>query len=217
MSLELLERQQALVPEWDDREFNEEFVKQCETTLGYHHLTARRDQHDTDSWFCGILNELGIKPFTSASVEKYKADMLWKAHQPRRLWLYGVATVLFACICGLSASLCFNMPLLGIPFLIVGIISGIAVYTVSFDPPTSLAWEWSTLDIGAVANVPEFALQTALDVKRKVEGHHIYMRVNVLRNREQQARDPFLIVRFNGQDYYVEVWNEPGYKQQRQV
>lgn len=87
---------------------------------------------------------------------------------------------------------------------------------------------WTTTTIKSTRNpVPEFALQTALDFMKAVRTDPKYSRysANVLVEeyylRNVQPVDPFLIVSLTTPDgrftdsRYVEVWNEPKYKQER--
>ena len=62
--------------------------------------------------------------------------------------------------------------------------------------------------------VPEFALATAVELHQRVQG--IEFRIDEFRV-EAKSRDPFLVVVFSGECYYLEVWDEPGYKQERKA
>jgi hypothetical protein len=57
--------------------------------------------------------------------------------------------------------------------------------------------------------VPEFVLQTACDLKEKLP--NAYLAVEYL----ESTADPFLILRYQKADYYMEVWSESKYKQER--
>jgi hypothetical protein len=62
--------------------------------------------------------------------------------------------------------------------------------------------------------VPEFALATAVELHQRVPG--IEFRIDEFRV-EAKSRDPFLVAVFKGECYYLEVWDEPGYKQERKA
>lgn len=88
---------------------------------------------------------------------------------------------------------------------------------------TTFSWEQKPLlqhVKGAYTQpVPEFALQTACDLKEKLP--HLEFFVEELVRKTERTRkpmDPFLVVRdSSGTNYYLEVWNEPGYKHERMV
>ena len=65
--------------------------------------------------------------------------------------------------------------------------------------------------------IPEFALQTACDLKERFP--NFTFGIDVLEEKKEQpiTYDPFLWMRGDWDVYYLEVWNEPGYKQERMV
>lgn len=66
--------------------------------------------------------------------------------------------------------------------------------------------------------VPEFALQTALDIKKRCPNVEIF--IDELVAQQVPTNDPFLVVKPNTKsykEYYVEVWNEPRYRQERET
>jgi len=79
-----------------------------------------------------------------------------------------------------------------------------------------------TLILGSLP-VPEFVLQTALDVKKIDPSCVLYVDQLIAipaerTKREPISLDPFLVaVTQDGQEHYLEVWNEPGFKQQRMI
>jgi hypothetical protein len=76
-------------------------------------------------------------------------------------------------------------------------------------PPTK-KWEKFPLS-GYTGHVPRFALETAQEIKMRCSGAELI--VEQLINKP----DPFLVAVFEEECYYVEVWKEPKYKQERQV
>jgi hypothetical protein len=72
--------------------------------------------------------------------------------------------------------------------------------------------EWEVVCIkGYHLPIPEFALQTAIDVKTACP--EVALFIEELRT----TKDPFLVAKLGGETYYLEVWNEPGFKQERVV
>lgn len=59
--------------------------------------------------------------------------------------------------------------------------------------------------------VPEFVLRTAVDVKTLCPGAELWIEEMTL------SRDPFLVASHGSATYYLEVWNEPGFKHERVV
>lgn len=96
------------------------------------------------------------------------------------------------------------------------------------------AWkpdEWSNrrgIQQIAPLKLPEFVLASALAVKDMCAENNLSCRLYVdqltpdqLYTKKMQPveldMDPFLVVVIDGTDYFIEVWNEPKYRQQRMV
>ena len=60
--------------------------------------------------------------------------------------------------------------------------------------------------------VPEFALVTAMELHQRVPDVKFTIEELIV---NEIPHDPFLVASLNGQKHYVEVWAEPGYKQER--
>lgn len=60
--------------------------------------------------------------------------------------------------------------------------------------------------------IPEFALQTACDMKKEFPDMEFHIDSLV---KGRAYKDPFLVGYWNHQEFYLEVWNEPDYKQER--
>lgn len=65
--------------------------------------------------------------------------------------------------------------------------------------------------------IPEFALQTAMDLKKLLPGATFQIDELV---EDKNVGDPFLVMTYPGDDgdeylYYMEVWNEPGFSGER--
>ena len=66
--------------------------------------------------------------------------------------------------------------------------------------------------------VPDFALQTAKDIKEKCPDAKFFIEELEITN--VPFADPFLIVKpdsYSKEEFYIEVWNEPKFKQKREV
>lgn len=78
----------------------------------------------------------------------------------------------------------------------------------------SVRWVMKKLDSSYSQQIPEFALQTACDLLEELPGLKFYVEELVVRRKP--TKDPFLVAEdAAGNFHYLEVWNEPGYKQQR--
>ena len=70
------------------------------------------------------------------------------------------------------------------------------------------------IDIKKYASpIPEFALETALAVKKEIPSATIL--IDEYRDRHYVSCDPFLVVRIGENFYYLEVWNETKFKGKR--
>ena len=185
-----------------------------------HYQNAKQSLAHAGQSLRKAMKELDIRPFTIESIKKYKSKQLWKAN----IRVYKAAAVGFgAAILGaaiMSATIAYGVAAWGVPgvvLAIIGTIGGLACI-LSNDPPKGLerrSWQREWLSGTSVA-VPEFALQTAIDIKKRVPGV-LFAVEHLAEVRNPIQADPFLVAIFNGEAFYLEVWNEPGYKQQREV
>lgn len=64
--------------------------------------------------------------------------------------------------------------------------------------------------------IPAYALQTAVDLKKEMPDASLSV-VALESNFYKLCHDPFLVATAGNQSFYIEVWNEPGYLQQREI
>ncbi|MFN3149680.1 hypothetical protein [Bremerella sp.] len=170
------------------------------------------------------LEELDIRPFTLESVEKYKKSC---EVPPSRL---AVTLVDFSAGLGLlGAIVC--LPILVVSavtlnaslsfYLALVILIGGACLIASAAVGDRFVVErvWLTYDLAHYTEpVPEFALQTALDIKKRHPEVNFY--VCSLEER-RMVLDPFLVMRVPGdawyKEYYLEVWSEPKFSGEREA
>jgi hypothetical protein len=71
-------------------------------------------------------------------------------------------------------------------------------------------WDWKELTFKECQSqkipVPDFALETAIRVKEKIPS--AILGVNILMDEDRMLGDPFLFMKYNGKQYYLEVWEE---------
>jgi len=200
-----LERMKSTVPSAPD--LDRDIHKAAMQELGYcpgHQQLGRSDELRDVIKTC---DELGIgRPFTNESVEAYKKDIYRK---DRTNIILRIAAVLVAVLFVVSAFVIkaserddafFAIVLFGFMGAIVagGILSNMKT--------------WNQIILQCYQGpVPEFAIQTALDFKKRF-GQRMTFEVEVF----ERTPDPFLVaVGLYGDRYYLEVWNEPKYKQER--
>jgi hypothetical protein len=201
-------------------------LQYAENNIGYKH--PQRDRQIGQGTLAEALRVVGIKPFTSKSVNHYKAK---KANQfgtkkiiARRVflpfvWMVTIPATAFLFLDmmnGLNNPKLSPNPVLihffmwSIPLMIVTAILGIR-YGTTRDKEC----RWVGCDLKQYDEpVPEFALATAVELHQRVPG--IEFRIDEFRV-EAKSRDPFLVAVFKSECYYLEVWDEPGYKQERKA
>jgi hypothetical protein len=196
-----------------------EFIRQVEETLDYdlgRHLDINKDKN----LFEAFLIEKDIRPFTQDSVDKYKAFVIkslnpnwyvrWCSEIPDRASFFGSVGCAIA-LAAIIMSLCFNWYAVPVCFLSAIVFSmsaftlyqGIRSHNIDY-------YQWHRQPLHDYTGiVPDFALQTALDIKRKFKGVRFYVEFV-----GHSIPDPFLVC-YNNKNYYLEVWNEPKFKQER--
>jgi hypothetical protein len=200
--------------------------------LGYDVLMERRSRQRLRN----ALAEMKIKPFTAKSVKKYEQAMLkkygatfWVRHPNACEVILSISAVLSVVsfsvglvllvidvatrhfglsrameICNAFDGICA----VGIPSLIclfgVGLAKG----------KKDAVWRFNDIR-GYNKEIPSFALETAISVKKAIPEAEIRIKTLIQENAEI---DPFLVVSAWGEDYYLEVWDEPGFEyKQREI
>jgi len=167
-----------------------------------------------------------IRPFTKESVDAHKAATLAKLNPSAiRTFIDNNSPP----ICALS--LIFGtMSVVGA--FCSGFFEGAYLLSAFFVFTTGLfAWllfcslrepapqfEWSQTDLRSYQEiVPEYVLQTAIDIRREFKDAIFIVEHVASKRRSLEAYDPFLICKYEGEEYYLEVWNEPGFDQKREI
>ena len=184
------------------------FDASCEE-LGY---IPRPSSIGVCSRAAAIFQEAGVRPFDRATVDRYKEKVLYQKNWWFLKWVMAVGLILVAIPATLA--IVYNSPL-----CLLGLI-GSAILTAIFAgicAAHTIQQTWTSDYLRNYAQaVPEYALQTALDVRRAAgAGESVSIWVEFLK--ESPRSDPFLVVRIDGNSYYLEVWDEPDFFSKRRV
>lgn len=221
-----------------------DFADQVANTLGYTRLksqqkdqieTEKRDKRiaEEDKQLLTALKELDIMPFTKVSIAKYKKMRVRQA-TPRvnKIFDWAIALLVISgtiaatsLLTGMimhamhmeAAQTAFIGCLMAIPAVIC-IIVGCCVE----NDVQNIEKRWETYGFPNYdKDIPEFVLQSALDIKEKCPDLDLQFRIEELRLihlPRPRIPDPFLVVNVAyGPWRYIEVWNEPGFKAERMV
>ena len=190
----------------------------------HHHPNTRQE-------IMAALSKIGVRPFTPESVQKYKdkiARRLFWSNLPRQsiavlavlgLLVGGVGTLL-ACLgigigflLGVSTTSTIAWVMVALPvFFFIGV--GCAALA---DNINIIRGRWSQegVDYMTLSDVPDFALQTAIDLDRCCPGCDIYIEEY---QEHKETLDPFLAVYVvtegKGEWIHLEVWNEVGFEKE---
>lgn len=194
-----------------EQDCDADFAERCSKELGYKGGQHQRKAVEQSALALEALREVGLTPFTAASVAQYKAKAQL-AMLP--LWFKLLALVPPSIILG-SVALAFVNPnwLCGI---LVALVTSIP-WCMAYDLKFKYVWETDRLEFYGQP-IPEFALQTALDVTarlKKQSVEHTWVVEHL--QKKQVVADPFLVLQVGSQSFHVEVWNEPGFKQKREA
>lgn len=192
-------------------DFQGGLAEKAQELLGYGGLLGIRNSRR----FQRALADMGIRPFTKESVERYKAETAREANNSRPRFPRVAATVswiglgisLVGFILSLVGVLLVNTP---IAFFVGGIFSFI-VMGVGYSSSIT-KWEWGVVSLrDYLPPVPEFALQRATEIKQQFPGTEFFI------HQLGARRDPFLVVLNGSEEYFIAVWDEPRFDAREEV
>lgn len=186
------------------------------------------------------LANLSDPPFTRQSVTRYKREKMrraipWREKLSYRAWVAAGIAWLMAII---AVGLAFTTGLVGNAFSLSFGAGGIGMFAFAiFLAVLSFvafpkAWGDNlvfvkTVPVWTETNmctyhraIPEFALQTAVDLKKEFpEAEFVIEEMQITQQRVVvMTLDPFLRIDLpDGTFHYLEVWNEPGFRGSREV
>ncbi len=175
------------------------------------------------------LDGLGLSPFKPESVARYKRKIdrhyAWKSLPARCAGLLIFTGVVSAFLFALSSlSLAISVisseaPSRGgaWPVLVtfcLGLVSLVTGIRCTMAKTYTPIWEryrhYRIWDAGT----PEFVQHTGDEITGQVPGAEVYVEKLTV---NEQVVDPFLVIVHGDEEYYVEVWDEPGFDKKRQV
>ena len=201
------------------------FGRKVRETLGYTELDKRQWNLKSLEFLYQKMREKDIRPFNSESVEKYKKRALkqakWKFRKSSEIqWRVALFTIVASLI---SAVICASNRLEGFCILSIGICACACMLLCwTLGELGDMDW-YFTLIKDYKEPIPEFVLQTAMDVKQICDeakmSHKLY--VCGIHEMANVYPDPFLVLTINNADMknenlYLEVWNEPTFKGERE-
>lgn len=176
------------------------------------------------------MEKLGIKPFTEDSVKRYKKKTQWRAISLRERFCEPIALGFFFLMCfavavaivGFVAMTTFllspewSKTTMGAA-AIVGVVSLLFFLGFGCAVPEkkTTSVRWKLIPISEYEGpIPEFALQTAVDLGKACRNSRFFVEELIVK---KEVVDPFLVVTLGDAKYYLEVWNEPGFKGKREA
>lgn len=189
-------------------------------------VSCRRQEYCRTGDLKKTLVSLQIEPYTAESVEIYKARMersVSLRNLPSRVLadapnVFGTCGVIALFVWAIIASVCvtFNLVSMAWWFGAIGLAALASLGTaIGIATLFDHGWlkvrklKWRSNNLGwAWREIPEFALQTAVDIKTHCPGVHLYVEEAFI---EERVVDPFLVAIDHGEKFYLEVWNEPGF------
>lgn len=215
-----------------------ELAERAAEELGYDVLKKKIEERDlveqkssTECQVLQTLSEVGpdAVPYKPELVEKYKDEMVrmdmpfllrhrnWKA--PERLVTFFAGALVVSIIVSLTGMAIqvfsyqwFALLLCGIAGLLNTAICFIAfnltVDTIEYKP---IGWNRHIIS-EYPEQIPEFVLETALSVKERLPEAEFCIDSFV---KNEGVGCPFLVMCYQRDEYYLEVWNEPKFKAQR--
>lgn len=188
------------------------------------------------------LASLQIDPYTNESVQAYKAKIdrkWWWKYAPLNIaddcieptmFVAAVCLFLFSLITAgsllglsiagatLAVSWAFYLGLLGCclsSVLVLGVIYAVLRENevLRIKKP---AWHCQIIEGYDLSKIPDFALQTAVDIRERCPGASIYVDECIISERiiSERVLDPFLVIidQYNVNRRFVEVWDESDFR-----
>ncbi|MCK9463035.1 MAG: hypothetical protein M0R80_25715 [Proteobacteria bacterium] len=196
------------------------FAKECCDRLGYHTLLSTL-KGENPHILAEALKKLDIQPFSDKSVAKYKRRKRITEgfkHPVTFFFTLGIVSILSWMIGGpITSLICwyYGCTLFGLCagwYALITAVTGfiaLIVFVNCTENVNAYDIRWRKISLDEYSKpIPEFALQTALDLK-KACGDKVSFFIDELEVIKRK-RDPFLVAkdRSTWEEFYIEVWNE---------
>jgi hypothetical protein len=220
MATSVLTREEITNDSYNDVMKEDILFAEAAYQLGYTPLQQSMQRRQANAILRAKLQLVGVSPFTVESVQRYKKIAIANTRKPKLRVFVGTAIIIAMIAATIGLVDCLSRP--------------DTSDTITFGAlfATAVGWLLSTIIAGAVIfngrkaqwmthslhnfkeQVPEFAIQTAIDIREHCPDAEFY----VDKLEFTRPLDLFLCVKTRHSDmFYVEVWNEPGFKQQREI
>jgi len=209
------------LPELDPQDLmTESVLNYAHETLGYHH--PKKEHLCKEGSLAKSLRVSGIIPFSHDSVRDYKKAQVKKFQGSKDVALPLIkAVVIFLALAMGAVLIRYSVDGAVIRQIteVFGIVS-VVLFVASFISfaiwgITERQASWNLVPLKDYQSpVPGFALATAKEIHQRVPKATFSIDELLVKNVQ---RDPFLVVEGDGETYYVEVWEEPGYEQKRKA
>ncbi len=231
--VKLLKRQSAMTPAMPDEIYSFDLLMdEAKTHLGYSvslfDLAPKkvwpREKSSKPLTLYEALANLGISPFTMETVEKYKCKKVQNLRVRAFLRIFGrhFVWVFLAIFLGFLVpavlEILFNGQQIQAPFnwllglSVIPLCACLMARWLCREMPNGFLWiGWNIIPIEYYKKpIPEFALYSAVELKKLCPKAQFFVE-------ELYVDDPFLVVNYGGNLYWIEVWNEPDFNQKRKI
>jgi len=211
-------RKAAVVPVSDYDEGTAVLAEKSHKLLGYYELKYHLAK-EKDRVSCGnmveVLNKMQVFPYDKASVKKYKkrTEFLFRFSGKALIGtIYdAIGLFCFASLILTAISCCWFSAGFWVATSAICTVVSFIVVIATGDKVKDYKAKWKKIPIKDYDKlIPEFALQTAVDLKERIPSVSIYIEELIV---NEVPRDPFLVATdASGNEFYLEVWNEPKFR-----
>lgn len=184
--------------------------------LGYNAFQKEKESCELKK----VLDELEIRPFTPESVNQYKQQLL-KEINSRILWFHLLLRVI-SIISLVSFFFCFGPAILG--WFIswkVGLffVAALVVFFAGFGSLDGFvtkgpgSWKVAPLN-GYTKPVPRLILLSAVEIKKQLPMTELFVHEFI---QQEKVLCPFLVVRYDDEEHFIDVWDEPSFQASQKI
>ena len=198
-----------------------DLAREANERLGYSRLADMKSHAAKEQAAFDVLRKADVRPFTEDSVRRYKR---------RRVLLMNLRWFFVPIVCYVVAAACLLVTFAALIAIVEGSVDkplialavtvplGIGAFVVALRHGEPQMFSWGIYSMHGASPIPEFALQTAVDVHKLLRDAGVPDTAIGFVTDELhavKASDPFLVLHLYGKSFYLEVWNEPKFRQER--